>query len=137
VLSFLEPPQLLVVAQVCRRMNEAASSDRLWSPVADRLGEWFVGAVTWMRGEAKKKANGKVATVKDRCRAQVLPRLGEIVQKTPGLVPLKIVILGDHAAGKTWLQIRLVDKTFPAEVCLFYSFFIVLSLTFTVGAGCR
>jgi hypothetical protein len=106
LLSFLEPPQLLLVAQVSRKMNEAASYDRLWRRFENDLGRWFIlGCVAWMRDASKstrgsKKKRNPDGLVKEQCRAQVIPSFG-FAHRAAGVVPLKITLIGDGATGKT------------------------------------
>jgi hypothetical protein len=130
LITFLNPPQLLVVARVSRKMNEAASSDRLWRRFENKLSRWFlVGFFAWVRDTPPGPRDGKQQqdTAKERCRAQVLPRF-DFVQGAPDLpVPLKIVAIGDGSTGKTSLLMRYSLNTFPTEVCKR----IVVSLLFT------
>jgi hypothetical protein len=105
LLSFLEPPLLLVVAQVCRRLNEAASSDVLWRHFENDLGSWFrVGFFEWMRTEQAKA----------RCRLRVPPLLG-LVKNAQRRIPLCVSCVGDTAAKERML-ISYTTGKFPSEV---------------------
>jgi small GTP-binding protein len=106
VLSFLEPPRLLVVSQVSRRFNDAASADRLWRPAAERLHQ-FLG-IAWLAPTVALHA-ARDASVKEQCRARVAPRMQE---ETLGM---KVVVAGDVGVGKTCLQARFKTNTFESQ----------------------
>jgi hypothetical protein len=113
VFSFLEPPQLLVVAQVSRKMNEAACSDRLWQPISRGLNNWFP-AVAWL---AEPHARGRGdASVKEQCRARLVPR-AKPVGVMAGVASMKLLVAGDAVVGKTCLLTRNTTGVFPTGVC--------------------
>jgi hypothetical protein len=144
VLSFLEPPQLLLVAQVSRKMNEAASSDRLWRCFENDLSRWFaLGCVAWMRDapdsssgwkkkkkKKKKKNKRQDAVVKEQCRAQVFPRF-EFAPRAPGDLPLKITLIGDGGTGKTCVVVRHTERVYPVVRKL------VRVVPFLLAYGCK
>jgi hypothetical protein len=113
-LSFLGPPQLLIVAQVSRRMNEAASADRVWLPIARDLNRWFV-TVAWLRAAQPARGEGAEESVKEQCRARVLPRVMATGSKHVSK-SMKLVLAGDGAVGKTSLLIRYTSNSFSKEV---------------------
>jgi Ras-related C3 botulinum toxin substrate 1 len=125
LLSFVAPPQLLVVAQVSRKMNAAASSDIVWRRAAAELSRWFDGPVAWLDATG---SSTKQATVKGQCRARVLHRLVKREPEQRDRAPLlRIVLVGDCGAGKASMLFRFMSELYPEDVgCifLFVTFFV-------------
>jgi Ras-related C3 botulinum toxin substrate 1 len=130
VLSFLEPTQLLLVAQVCRRMNEAASSDRLWSPVADRLSEWFVGS-----GRLDAGQNEEECTCQECPSEGLVSRAGASTSrgarsKRPGSCSAEDCDVGRPRRGDDKAADSLCSQDIPRGGARLIVVFFVLSLCF-------
>jgi hypothetical protein len=100
--SYLEPPDLLKLAQVCKHFATLCSADRLWKPIYNNLDRWFTTA-SWMRSaDVEHTGDASKMSYKLRCRAVVVPNLKDWKIKKAGLggmVNVKCVVVGDGAVG--------------------------------------
>ncbi len=107
IFRLLSPPELLVLAQVDKALKRVASDDRLWVSVEKHLERHYPSFV-WVRGDDQEEKGLS-------CKARVYRRVARSLSTRTGEpsethMDVKVVVVGDGAAGKTTTSTTLFPR---------------------------